>query len=263
VVLTMKLTIITICFNNLQDVINTCNSVDQQITQPYEHLIIDGSTNNEIKNHFQNLILPSYRKTFHEKDKGIADAFNKGIAKANGDFIQFLNSGDVYFNSNSLNEVITTLQNNTNANWLHGKLLLQRGGQLVSIGKPFHPKLVYRGMRATFHPTMFVKSSLFEKYGYFNSQLNIAMDYDFLVRIREEPFVYLDKTIVKFDNTGISSTNYLASLNETKKVYEKHCGQSFKLKIWQLRLKILHWLLSSKLGKWLYQLKTKIKLENI
>jgi glycosyltransferase involved in cell wall biosynthesis len=259
----MSITVITICFNNLQDVINTCNSVDQQIAQPYEHLIIDGSTNDEIKNHFQNLILPSYRKTFHEKDNGIADAFNKGIAKANGEFIQFLNSGDVYYNNQVITIVKKTLENNTKSKWIHGQLQMQRGAQTVIIGKAFDENLVYRGMRSTFHPTQFVHKSLFEKYGNFDNNLKIAMDYDFLVRIRKENFTFVAAPFVIFDNTGISNSNYLASLVESKLVYEKHCGKSLKLKIWQWRLKFLHFVLNSKFGKWLYKIKKTIGLENV
>ena len=93
----MKLSIVTICFNNLQDLITTCKSVDDQHLKPFEHIIINGSTNSEIKNWYESSNHPSYRIIINELDGGISDAFNKGISKATGDVIHLLNSGDIYF----------------------------------------------------------------------------------------------------------------------------------------------------------------------
>ena len=73
------ISVITICFNNPDELISTCKSVDEQICPPDEHLIIDGSTNKKIINWLTKLPQPSYRKWIHEEDNGIADAFNKGI----------------------------------------------------------------------------------------------------------------------------------------------------------------------------------------
>ncbi len=257
------ITIITICFNNLQELITTCTSVDKQLQKPNEHWIIDGSKNEQIKNYLTTTPQPIYRKWLSEPDKGIADAFNKGIKNASGDFIQFLNSGDVLYNEKVISIVQSTLQQNPTSKWLHGQLQMQRGGQQVIIGKPFEEKKVYRGMRSTFHPTMFVHQNLFKKYGNFNHQYKIAMDYDFLVRIRKEAFTFVAQPISIFDDTGVSSNNYITSLKEMKNVYESHCGKSLTVNLWQCRLKLLHTVLKTKFGKWLYSLKAKLKLENI
>ena len=77
----MTISIITICYNNLQELLTTLASVDRQSVTPYEHWIIDGSSDNEIKNYLQINIQPTYRKWISEKDNGIADAFNKGLPK--------------------------------------------------------------------------------------------------------------------------------------------------------------------------------------
>ena len=74
-----RISIITICFNNLDDLKATCASVDGQTVHPYEHIIIDGSTKSDIKEFLENNPQPSYRKWLCERDKGISDAFNKGI----------------------------------------------------------------------------------------------------------------------------------------------------------------------------------------
>jgi glycosyltransferase involved in cell wall biosynthesis len=252
--------IITICFNNIEELKATCQSVDMQDEKPYEHWIIDGSKNDTIKNYLQAIIQPSYRKWICEPDNGIADAFNKGIKNATGEYIQFLNSGDILYNEKILEKIQTTLVQNPTSKWLHGQLQMQRGGQRVIIGKPFDATKVYRGMRSTFHPTMFVHENLFAKYGNFSQSYKIAMDYDFLVRIRAEQFTFVAQPIAIFDDTGVSSNNYLASLKEMEIIYTSYCGKSFKLKVWQLRLKFLHYLLQTKVGNWLYWIKAKIFL---
>jgi glycosyltransferase involved in cell wall biosynthesis len=147
-----RISIITICFNNPEDLQATCASVNMQKTLPFEHIIIDGSTTSEIKNWLESTAQPIYRKWICEKDDGISDAFNKGLKKATGHIINFLNSGDILFDENALNKIHEVFETNPDIGWCHGKLLLQRGGQWVSIGKPFDPEKLYRGMRGVSHP---------------------------------------------------------------------------------------------------------------
>lgn len=257
-----SLSVITICFNNKEDLIKSCRSVDAQTTPPFEHIIIDGSTGSDIKIYLENTPQPAWRRWICERDNGIADAFNKGIRNARGEVIHLLNSGDVYYDEQVLTKVDAAIKSTPNAGWWHGKLHMKRGGIWVIIGKPFQKQKVYRGMRGTLHPTMFIHRSLYEKHGLFDTSLKIAMDYDFLVRIADEPFSYLDFPIVTFDPEGVSSNTYLASLKENKLCYERYYGKSLRLTIWQLRLKLLHHLLASPFGRLLYRVKTAMRMEN-
>jgi len=257
------ISVITICFNNFHDFINTCHSVDMQFQHPYEHIIIDGSTDNLIKYHLQNHIQPSYRKWICESDDGIADAFNKGIKKATGEIVVMLNAGDTFYDKNTISIVSQTFDNNPSLQWLHGKYKLFRGNRWVIIGKQFEKKKLYRGMRSVCHQTMFVKKSLHEVYGLYSTSEKIAMDYDFLCRILNEHFIFLQKPLVSFAPDGTSSNNYLQSLKETQRVYVKYFGESFLLNLWQFRLKLLYHLIKSPVGNLLYKMKTKLKLENL
>ena len=76
-----------------------------------------------------------------------------------------------------------------------------------------------------------------DKYGLYDKQLKIAMDYDFLLRIANEKFIFLETALVKFAPAGTSSIHYSGSLQEIKKSYIKYYGASIFLEIWQLRLK--------------------------
>ncbi len=256
------ITVITICFNNPAELIKTCQSVDAQTLPVFEHLIIDGSSKPDIKMYLEQSPQPAYRRWICERDKGIADAFNKGVKNARGSFIQFLNAADVYYDNTIMEKVVASMALHPEVSWFHGKLNMLRGGIWVLIGKPFDKSRVYRGMRGTFHPTMIVKRELFDAAGPFDEQLKIAMDYDFLLRIAGAPSYFLDFPMVSFDAAGVSTTNYLESLKENKICYERYYGKSVKLFFWQLRLKLLYYLLHSPIGNFLYSVKKGLGLEN-
>jgi len=237
--------------------------VDKQTLRPYEHWIIDGSTNGEINEYLSKNKQPVFRKWISERDAGIADAFNKGLQRATGDVVNMLNAADYYFDDQVLATVAATFRAQPAISWLHGKYQLQRGGVWVTIGKPFHPSKLYRGMRSLSHQSMFIKMDLHKKYGLYDTSLKNAMDYDFVCRIYLEPFVFIDQLLVVFAPGGTTDRDYLAALREGRMVFVKHHGTSVKLYAWQLRLQILHALLSSPPGKWLYKMKVALKLENI
>ncbi|HRI19297.1 MAG TPA: glycosyltransferase [Panacibacter sp.] len=256
------ITVITICFNNIDELSDTCLSVDRQLTKPFEHLIIDGSTNETIKNYLEQNPQPPYRRWICERDNGISDAFNKGVINAKGNITVMLNSGDIFFDETALETALAAFDKDTALQWLHAKYKMLRGNIWVILGKPFEKKKMYRGMRSICHQTMFVKKELHDKYGLYDNDLKIAMDYDFLLRIANEKFIFLEDILVQFAPLGISSSSYLNSLEENKKSYLKYYGKSILLTLWQGRLKILYYLLNTTAGKKLYQLKVRLKLEN-
>ena len=258
-----KLSIITICFNNLQEVKDTCRSVDQQIITPFEHLIINGSTNDEIEKYFEKTEAVPYRKIFSEKDKGIADAFNKGIGRSTGDVILLLNSGDLLYDENVIKTVLFQFDKDQSLMWLHGKYRYQRSGIWVTLGKSFDPKKLYRGMRSLSHQTMYVRKELYNKHGLYNNSFKIAMDFDFVARIRFEKFLFLNEILAVNIPGGISTEKYNLSLKEGSRVVKKYLGFSWKNKLWTLRLKTLKAIQDIPvLGKLLYKIKVWLGLAN-
>jgi glycosyltransferase involved in cell wall biosynthesis len=256
------ITVITICFNNREDLQRTCASVDSQARHPEEHWIINGSSTPDIAEWLGTTPQPPYRKWLSERDKGIADAFNKGILRAGQEIIHLLHAGDCYASEQVLAGVSVFFENHPAVQWISGNIGLVRGGRHVVVGKPFEPGKLYRGMRSVAHPTWFVKKGVYDRVGLFNNEYKIGMDYDLMCRIVQENYAYYDQLITVFDDTGISSTQYLRSLAESRKIYESYFGYSLKLVLWQLRLKILHYLLETRFGKWLFALKAKMGMEN-
>jgi GT2 family glycosyltransferase len=258
-----KLSIITICFNNLQEVLDTCKSVDEQTTAPFEHLIINGSTNSQIEDYLSPNVEVPYRKVFNESDQGIADAFNKGIKKTTGDIILLLNSGDCLYDKNVLKIVLKKFEEDPELMWLHGKYRYQRSDTWVTLGKPFDPKKLYRGMRSLNHQTMYVKKELYDKHGLYNNSFKIAMDFDFLARIRNEKFLFLTEILAISKPGGISSSQYNLSLKEATVVVKKYLGNTWKNKLWTFRLKTLKAIQNIPfLGKLLYRIKVALGLAN-
>ena len=258
-----RISIITICRNNLEELISTCKSVEEQDLKPFEHFIVDGSDNENIKNWLIQNNNTSYRSFISEPDQGISDAFNKGIKNTRGDILVMLNSGDTLFDKTVLKLVSKTFMNNLETKWVHGMLNLLRGGVWVNIGKPFDKNKLYRGMRSTFHPTMYLRRELYERYGVYDLNLKIAMDYDMLCRIANEKFSFIKYPLAKFDPAGISSERYKEATKEAFQCYSKYFGTSIKQKVWLQRQLLLHLLITSKIGKTLYKLKVKLKMENL
>ena len=257
-----NISVITICFNNLSELINTIHSVDNQNVKPHQHFIVDGSTNNEIQEYLSQNPQPDYRQWISEPDKGIADAFNKGILASSGNVVNMLNSGDCYIASNVIESVLNEFQNDEELMWVYGKTFIMKGDQRVLVGKRFEPQKLYRGMRCICHQTMFVKKSLHDVYGLYDLSIKIAMDYDFVCRIAFEKSKFIEIPMVDFLAGGTSS-NCFQALKEAKFVYEKYYRHSIKLFFWQLRLKILYLLLQTKLGLFLNRIKIWLGLGNL
>jgi len=255
-------TVISICFNNLADLQRTCHSIDSQAMLPNEHIIINGSTTNEIADWLNYHPQPKFRKWINERDYGIADAFNKGIQRASFSITHLLHAGDTYASNKVIEKVSAIFLANNSIRWISGNIELVRGGERVAVGKPFDKNKLYRGMRSVAHPTWFVKKEVYDRVGLFNLKYAIGMDYDLMCRIKDETYQYINETLAVFDDSGISTTNYINSLKENIAIYESHFGYSLLCRIWQFRLKCLHVLLQTGFGKQLFKLKKILGFAN-
>ena len=94
-------TIITATFNAADTIARTIESVDSQLCRDYEHLIIDGTSSDNTLAIAEATVNP-LRKIYSEPDKGLYDAMNKGISKAVGKYLIFLNAGDKFHSTQTL-----------------------------------------------------------------------------------------------------------------------------------------------------------------
>lgn len=195
----MKISIITINYNNKEGLRNTIESVVTQTYTDYEYIIIDGGSNDgsiDIIRQYADKI--SYWVS--EPDKGIYNAMNKGIVQARGEYLNFMNSGDVFYNNETLASVVDTLD----ADIVSGKTYYEGG-----VHGFFKDKITMLDLyRKTLpHQASFIKRNLFDKRKY-DETLKIASDWKFFVEaivFDNCSFRNIDNIICAFDGKGISA----------------------------------------------------------
>ena len=245
-----SLSIVSICFNNLEELKRTIESVLIQEKQPDEYWIIDGSNNGEIRNYLETNQIAPYIKWISEPDKGISDAFNKGITRCSSDIIHILNSGDYYIDSYATQRAMQCFDNDPDLMWVHGIFKQQIGGEWILSGTAFNPSKLYLGMGKVAHPTMFVRREVYDRVGLFEVGQRDAMDYDFLVRIRNEKFQFINEPMTVFTPGGNSDVNWKRTFKESQAAYKRHIGKDWRLNVAYWRQVIVHGLLKTPIGKW-------------
>ncbi len=208
----MKLiSIITINYNNADGLTKTIKSVREQNFTNFELIVIDGdSTDKSVEIIKQSKEITTW---ISEKDKGIYDAQNKGIAMAKGTYLLFLNSGDCLANSNILQTISEKL--NGKKSFYYGNLLLEKNGTTEQHLAPEQVDVDFMLNSTFWHPCVFIRADLFSKYGLYNATFKIAGDYEFFVRCWLKPDVsseYLNEFICLFDGNGISNNLSHSSL---------------------------------------------------
>lgn len=175
----MKLSIITICKNEFNNIEKTIESVINQEFTDYEYIIIDGGSIDgtiDIINKYNSQI----SKFISEKDDGIFTAMNKAINIAKGEYIIFLNSGDYFVN----NKVIFSVMNSTtNSDIIYGDVIFKySNGFLMRRKSPINPTFRYFYIDSINHQSAFIKRELYLKAGLFDLSLKITADYDFILK---------------------------------------------------------------------------------
>ncbi len=222
----MLVSIITATYNSALTLRDCLQSVAKQSYDPIEHIIIDGASKDatlDIVNAF-----PHIAQVHSEKDQGIYDAMNKGIAHATGDIIGILNSDDFYVDEQVVQAIVNVFEN-SNCDVVYADLQYvdrEHTDKIIRTwksGTMQQHSFLYGWMPP--HPTVFVRRKVYEQYGAFNLALKSAADYEFMLRVlyKEKCRVaYLPKTIVKMRDGGQSNQsiqNRIRANREDKKAW--------------------------------------------
>jgi len=201
----MKLSIITINLNNLAGLQKTVESVLSQSWREFEYIIIDGASTDESAEYLMGLSDPLIMKV-SEPDHGIYDAMNKGIDRATGDYLLFLNSGDYLVNERILEKVQRGL---TSEDIVYGDLI-----QVLNNGKsnskifPDKPGSFFVYEQSLPHPAAFIKRDLFNRIGKFDINSRITADWQFFMKALFEfgcTSKHLNFAVTIYPMDGISS----------------------------------------------------------
>jgi len=207
----VTISIITATFNSAATLGDTLQCVQQQDYPQIEHIIIDGASKDntlEIARSF-----PHISRICSEPDHGIYDAMNKGLHLVSGDVIGILNSDDFYTHPQVLSHVMAHLER-TGAEVLYADLQYvqplqtDRVIRLWKAGAYRHGQFL-RGWMPP-HPTMFVRRSVYEKFGAFNTNLRFSADYEWMLRVLHRHKVsvcYMPEVIVRMRAGGVSNAN--------------------------------------------------------
>jgi glycosyltransferase involved in cell wall biosynthesis len=212
----MKVSIITVVFNNKDTIEQAINSVLEQDYQKIEYIVIDGKSTDGTVAKIEAYGDKIY-KFISEKDRGIYDAMNKGLKLADGEVIGILNSDDFYPNNQIISQVVQEFEAKS-TDLVFGDIVFVEPTNLNKIVRyyssaNFHPqKFAWGWMPA--HPSCFLKREVYEKYGNFKTDYAIASDYEILTRFMAKygiSYSYIPEVLVKMRKGGVSNKTFLSN----------------------------------------------------
>ena len=234
----MKLSIITITYNNAEGLRRTIQSVQAQTFRDFEHIIVDGGStdgsveiirqyadNEAIRPEGYKAIRPENSKAdnlassphhlitsspiawISEKDRGVYDAQNKGIRLAQGEYCYFLNAGDTFCNEHVLELIFKPLTFNlspltSTPDILYGnEIIVDGNGQRIGIARGVEdPSFVDLYNSCMKHQASFIHRSLFDKYGMYDADMRICSDFDWFFRV----IAFHDEVTLQYKDVDIA-----------------------------------------------------------
>lgn len=209
----MKISIITISYNAKVTIEKTLKSVATQSFKNIEHIIVDGGSKDgtlEICKNYHHIA-----KIISEPDKGVYDAFNKGLKLATGDIVGFLNADDVYYSNDSILEITAAF--NQNIDCIYGDLVyVNEKGRVIRnwISSTHKPGLAKKAWMPA-HPTFYCRKNLYDRLGGYNDSFKIAGDFELCLRFLDKnktQSFYIKKKLVKMLIGGISNSGLKSKL---------------------------------------------------
>lgn len=203
------LSIITINLNDKIGLQKTIESVSEQTFDDYEFIVIDGGSQDgsiELLSEYEHMV----DKLISEKDRGIYHAMNKGIKRAEGKYLYFLNAGDTFAKANVLTEVFLEP---INASFICTNFFIESTTTELKIETPYRDRDwsfsmydIYSGYLC--HQAFFTQKTMFDKYGLFNETYKVVSDWELFfiaIGVHRESVVYKDVDMVIYNMDGLSS----------------------------------------------------------
>jgi len=260
----MKLSIITINYNNASGLSKTLESVFNQTFRDFEYIVIDGNSTDgsvELIKRYEDSSVENF-SWISEPDTGIYNAMNKGIRMAKGEYVQFLNSGDILAAKDVTEKMLFELKveseklnDNTNSiPVLYGNMMKQTPKRLLR-DKGFagrQPTMLDFYTGTLNHSPAYIKRSLFDTYGLYDETLKIVSDWKWylqVIALNGVIPVYTDIDVTVFDMNGISTVNVSLDKEERLQVLSEFLPttvlkdyESWSFPIEQMKRLNRHWI---------------------
>jgi putative colanic acid biosynthesis glycosyltransferase len=195
-----RVSIITVTYNNLSGLQDTFISVNKQTFDGYEHIVIDGNSNDGSQEFLSEQIDNKKLIYLSEKDKGIYNAMNKGIALASGDWLLFLNAGDKFPTDSTLEELsMTGVFEDNDLDLIYGDKL-DSESRIIKAEREL--SCLYYGEMPACHQSIFFRGNI-----RYDEYFRIFGDIDLLskIYISHPNYKYVDMPISIFEGGGVSS----------------------------------------------------------
>jgi glycosyltransferase involved in cell wall biosynthesis len=225
----MKISIITVTYNAEATIERTLESVAMQTYPDIEHLVIDGASKDrtvEIARRYPHAIVVS------EPDKGLYDAMNKGLKRATGDYLCFLNAGDKLHSKDTLAHLIELVSNGSPVGVLYGDThIVDAQGNFLRSRRLTPPEhLTWRSFKAGMlvcHQAFYINRQIAQPY---DLTYRFSADFDWCIRCMKEgekrgmKNLYLREPLADYLSEGMTTANQKASLKERFRIMAKHYG---------------------------------------
>ncbi len=204
--------IVTITLNNCDGLIKTHHSIASQSFEDFEWIIMDGASSDKTISYLKQHNVPY----LSEPDGGLYDAMNKGLERANGRYIVFMNAGDVFASKETLRNVADTIDQDS-PDFIYGDALEILNGEEIYKKARYYPQ-IDRGM-ITHHQAMYYKNDALNGLTY-DLKYKIAADYDFTLRFMKscKNIAPVPAPLCLFESGGVSEQNALKGRVEQFKI---------------------------------------------
>ena len=208
--------IITVCLNSADFLADTIAAVRRQSYPQIEYIVIDGGSTDGSREIIERRA-DQIDHWVSEPDKGISDAFNKGVKAATGDIIGFLNSQDYYADNTVIQQVVDAFGRNPGTAIVYGRTCYVPVGSTEIVGVMGEPFTEEGMMKRNIipHQSTFVRKEVFREFGLFKLDYRFVMDYEHLLRAtRRHTPLFLDKGLAVMRLGGISDTQKFSVVRE-------------------------------------------------
>ncbi len=215
-----KISIITISFNSESTIEETIKSIVSQEYSNFEYIIIDGGSTDrtlEIAGKYRDKIAT----LISEPDKGISDAFNKGIKNATGEIIGIINSDDVLL-PGALQAVAAAYEPGVSV-YRGNVLIWDKETKITAYPSMKFPLHTFK-KRIVCHQGTFITKEAYEKYNGYKVHFRYMMDAELLVRMYEggEKFKYIPANLAMFRIGGVTSSSFLKKTDEIERFFREN-----------------------------------------
>lgn len=225
----MKISIITVTYHAEATLERTLQSVAQQTYPDIEHLIIDGASTDrtlEIARQYP------HATVFSEPDKGLYDAMNKGLQRATGDYLCFLNAGDKLHSKETLAHIASSVSDGSPIGVIYGDThIVDAQGQFLRNRRLTPPEhLTWQSFKdgmLVCHQAFYINRQIALSY---DTTYRFSADFDWCIRCMKEgekrgmQNLYVHEPLADYLVEGMTTANHKASLKERFKIMAKHYG---------------------------------------